>query len=248
MADDTRGDSVTRVARTFPLSDWVELLAGGGRLAEKLGAGMPLPRGVDWSAYTVQLIERLLTAEDFADDSMMSGQGLTWEGGAITEELNPDGTLRHFEIRGERTWRHVRTVITHPDVAARLEWQWDGRPFGQIAIVGLEVDPDPERSCRVLVRAIPLLRDYEWRGQAKPGRPELTDEEVRADLQQALARCQKMHDPKPSLPRLAAQHERRFESISDEAGISESALRGRMLDHPAPFRELVPWVKSRKKR
>jgi hypothetical protein len=209
---------------------------------------MPLPRGVDWGAYTVQLIERLLTGQDFADGSPMLGQSLTLEGVTHEAFIQPDGSLRLRHIPGALIWRHVRTVISHPEVAARLEWQWGGSPVGQIAIVGLEVDPDPERSCRVLVRAIPLLRDYEWRGQAKPGRPELTDEEVRADLQKALARCQKKRQVEPTLRQLADEHDRRFESISDEAGISESALRERMLDHPGPFRELVPWVKSRKKR
>jgi hypothetical protein len=242
MADDTLGDSGTRVASTFPLSNWV-------KLAEFWNDGMPLPRGVNWDAYTVDLIERLVDADDLGGGLPKSGQGLTWEGGSVTREAEPDGTLRHFEIRGAKGWRHERTLVTHPDVAAWLEWRWDGSPVGQIAIVGLIDDPDPERSCRVLVKAIPLLRDYEWRGQAKPGRPELTDEEVRADLQKALERCQKKRLVRPSLRQLADEHDRRFESedYEKEAGITESALRERMLHHPGPFRDLVPWVRSRKK-
>jgi len=132
---------------------------------------MPLAQGVNWDAYTVDLIERRLTADDVAG-LPTSNQGLTWEGGAVTREVESDGTLRHLEIRGGKVWRHERTLVTHPDVAAWLEWRWDGSPVGQIAIVGLTNDPEPERSCRVLVKAIPLLRAYEWAG--KPSRPPRT--------------------------------------------------------------------------
>ncbi len=240
MAEDSSGDPTTRVAQTFPLSRWVTL-------AEFWRDGMPLPRGVDWDAYTVELIERLLTSEDFSDASMKSSQSLTWEGGTFTRELNPDGTLRHLETRGGRAWRHERTVISHRDVAAQLEWQRGGSPVGQIAIVGLGEDPHPEQSCRVLVKAIPLLRDYEWRGQAEAGRPELTDDEVRRELSEALERCRRNGRHLPSLSQLANEHDARYD-IDDQVGVTVRTLVRRMVEHPDPFRELVPWISPPRKR
>ena len=135
--------------------------AGGG------WGGVPLPQSIDWAAYSVELIESTAHPEDFP-----SG-GWTLEGGEPGDqimEFNPDGSLRELRLSGRLAWRHVRTVIRHPDAVAVLQWEWvRGTGVGRISIVGLETDPDPDRSCRLLTKAIPLLRDYEWQGQRKGG-------------------------------------------------------------------------------
>jgi hypothetical protein len=242
LSDDGSSDPTERVARTFPLSEWVWL-------AKTANDGWPLPAGVDWDAYTVELIDRMLTDEDntHAPGEIIS-QHLAFEGAESKEERAPDGTLISFESRGGRAWRHVRTLIRHPDVTARLRWEWDGTTFGQIAIVGLEEDPDPVKSCRILLKAIQLLRDNEWRGQAKAGRPELSDDDVRHDLEKALDRCQRKGHERPSIRQLADEHDRRYDPYAEIIGISETALRERMRRHPGPFRDVVPWIARRKKR
>ena len=159
----------------------------------------------------------------------------------------PDGTVHRRESHGARTWRHVRTIITHPDVTARLEWEWDGSTFGRIAIAGLEEDADPGKSCRILLKAVQLLRDYEWRGQAKAGRPELSDDDVRHDLEVALERCRQKGWEHPTVRQLADWHDNRYDPYSDTAGLAERTLRDRMRMHPQPFRELVPWIRLPKK-
>ena len=241
MSEDLPIEAVERIARTFPLSDWVAF-------ANIANDGDPLPKDVDWDTYVVELIERLLTdADNTHERGEIVSQHITFEGAESKEERDEDGNLISLEVRGGRAWRHVRTVIRHPDVTARLEWQWDGTPFGNIAIVGLEQDPDPERSCRILLKAIQLLRDYEWRGRAKAGRPELTDEDVRHDLEVALERCRRKGSQRPTLRQLAEAHERRFDSYAEIEGIDERTLRDRIRKHPKPFKDLAPWIEQRPK-
>ncbi|MFI5260991.1 MAG: hypothetical protein ACHQZR_00385 [Candidatus Limnocylindrales bacterium] len=223
-------EPVERLAGTFPLSRWAALVASWAD-------GMPLPAKTDWDAYVVELVERRTRPEDEGRSA-----ALTLDDPTENIEYNPDGTLGSLEVTASAAWRHVRTVIRHPDAAARLEWEADGTIPGRVAIVGLEADPNPERSCRVLLRAIPLLRDYDWRGRKKPGRPFLTDTEVRHDLIAALRRCQQQGHHQPSVGQLADAHDRRFDKWSDEVGIAETTLRTRMEDHPAPFRQLTPWL------
>jgi hypothetical protein len=169
------------------------------------------------------------------------------EGAEEDVEYNPDGSLRSWSMTARRAWRHVRTVIRHPEATGQLQWDWVHSSFGRIGIVGLETDPDPDRSCQILAKAIPLLRDYEWRGERAPGRPALTDADVRRDLEMALQRCRDAGVLHPSLAKLAEEH--LTDRPSSETGsLTEATLRERMRTHPGPFRELVPWVKSRPKR
>lgn len=241
MGDENRDGPIERTARTFPLSEW----AG---LASRLGDGWPLPEGVDWDSYTVELIDRLLTDSDSTHGpGDIVPQHVTFEDAVHVEERDEEGELVSLKVRGGRAWRHVRTVVRHPEVTARLQWEWDGTPFGNIAIAGLEEDPDPARSCRILLKAIQLLRDDEWRGQAKAGRPELTDDDVRRDLEVALERCHKDGKRWPSLSQLADAHDQRYDQVEQIAGLSERALRDRMRKHPGPFHDLVPWIEQRKK-
>lgn len=242
MGADRPGQPTERIARTFPLSEWAAL-------AKLLGDGAPLPQGVDWEAYTVELVDRLLTdADNTHGPGEIVSQHLTYEGAEDLSEYDEDGELIRLHIRGGRSWRHVRTVIRHPDVPARLQWEWTGKPFGSIAIVGLEDDPDPERSARILLKAIQLLRDDEWRGEAQAGRPELTDDDVRHDLEMALEECRRKGWERPTVRQLAEWHSPRYGSRSETVGISERALRDRMRMHPQPFRELVPWIELPKRR
>ncbi|MGO9181091.1 MAG: hypothetical protein ACLQBX_11455 [Candidatus Limnocylindrales bacterium] len=254
-----------RIRDTFPLSRWAELAdfylridalyERAADLARQTGTslpddavgggwgGVPLPKGTDWAAYSVELIESTAHPEDFPFG------GWTLEGGERRVEYNPDGSLRELHASGRVAWQHVRTVIRHTDAVAVLQWEWvRGTGIGRISIVGLETDPDPDLSCRVLTRAIPLLRDNEWRGQRPAGRPTLTDEDVRRDLAAALERCREKHWQQPTLRQLADWHPRPFDPASDQFGVTESALRERMRKHPGPFRDLVPWIRQRTKK
>ncbi len=261
-----------QISDTFPLSRWAKLaellrwaelaefLAGldaaygrAADLAQQSGTrlpddaagsgwgGFPLPKGIRWDTYSVELIERRAHPEDSA-----FGGSWSFEGGEPDDQImedNPDGSLRKLSPSGRVAWQHVRTVIRHPDAIAVLQWEWvRGTPIGRISIVGLETDPDPDLSCRLLTKAIPLLRDYEWQGQRKSGRPPLTDDAVRRDLEDALGRCRKRGVERPSLSQLADAHDN---PGSDTGALSERALRDRMRDHPQPFRELTPWIRTR---
>jgi hypothetical protein len=220
----------------FPLSRWAEL-------ARFWNDGTPLPLGVDWDSYSVELIWRPVIPEVPQPGSFPSGT-FRMEGGESETELNADGSLHSFHRTGRNLQQHVRTVIRHPDTVAHLQWDWDPTPFGRIAIVGLETDPDLQRSWKLLWVAIPLLRDYEWQGKRKAGRPPVTEIEVRRDLKEALARCRAKGRKFPSLTQLAEEHDNAWSEIGS---LSRSALRDRMRQHPEPFRDLVPWIKSRVK-
>jgi hypothetical protein len=239
--DEKAIEPTERIARTFPLSEWFIH-------ANEREGGWPLPAGVDWDAYTVELVDRVLTDDDNVHAlGEIPSQHLTIEGSESKEERAQDGRFVSFESRGGRAWRHVRTVSRHPDVTARLRWEWDGSAFGRIAIVGLEEDGDPAKSCRILLKAIQFLRDYEWRGQAKAGRPELTDDDVRHDLEVALEQCRAKGWQHPTVRQLADWHDSRYGATSEMAALSERTLRDRIRNHPKPFRDLTPWIEQRKK-
>jgi hypothetical protein len=78
----------------FPLSRWAEF-------ANAWGDGMPLPSGVDWSAYTVELIRRLAGPEDQPTAEFPTGR-LMLEGAEEDVEYNPDGSLRSWRVTARR--------------------------------------------------------------------------------------------------------------------------------------------------
>ena len=160
-----------RIADEFPLSRWVQLAEFWARDPNVGMAGTPLPPEGDWDAYTVRLVERRVLPTDAPPGSFPTGS-FTFDGAESKIERNPDGSLISLEIRSREAWRLVRIVVSHPSAEpARLQWEWDGSTRGGIAVIGLEADPRPNRSWRVLSQVIPLLRDWEWRRLGRTGRP-----------------------------------------------------------------------------
>jgi hypothetical protein len=218
----------------------------GGEWAGGGWGGVVLPKRTDWDAYTVELIERPLRSDEIPAETFPSAITRV-EGGSITFGVRPDGSIGTTKDSAAVVWRHIRTVVRHPDATAALVWERDDVTIERISIVGLAHDPDPLTSCRILAAAIPLVREFEWQGERRRGRPTLTDEDVRRDLAAALAQCRKQGWKEPTLRQLADWHARPYDPASDQVGVTENALRERMWKHPGPFRELVPWIKRRAK-
>ena len=169
------GDTDTNFIATSGLqaladTDGFVLVAPQGMTRDVTVGGQTVPQ-VDWDAYTVRLVERRVLPTDAPPGSFPTGS-FTFDGAESKIERNPDGSLISLEIRSREAWRLVRIVVSHPSAEpARLQWEWDGSTRGGIAVIGLEADPRPNRSWRVLSQVIPLLRDWEWRRLGRTGRP-----------------------------------------------------------------------------
>ena len=151
----------------------------------------------------------------------------------------PDDVRVRVMQPGDSTWMHWATVEMHDlltttdysddEIIDDMEKDWVRRVLtlaerrllrARLAALRRETGQPPAR-----IKAPGLPR----------GRRRLTDEQVGADIDRALATLAERRIVRPTWEQLAAAHDG-----LDWAGMSGDGLRKRRKQHPDPFREKVP--------